>query len=253
MGSTALERTVADRQTRLARDLGGQLRTTRLDAGISLRALGRATRLDPSHILRVERGERNPSLDAVVALATALGHDASVRLFPSSGPRLRDHVQVRMLEALLAILHPRWTARLEVPVYRPVRGVIDVVLSDAEAGQLVAGEGHSQLRAFEEQLRRAREKADAVPSARGYPWTSDDEEPRISRLLLLRSTTATRDLVRSLPATFRSAYPAGGRDAYDALTTAGSPWPGAALIWVDVHGARTTVMHGPPRGLVTRG
>jgi transcriptional regulator with XRE-family HTH domain len=250
MANTALERAIRDRQARVGRDIGDQLRTTRLDAGISLRALGRATGLDASHILRVERGERDPSLDAVVALATALGHDASLRLFPSSGPRLRDHVQVRLIEALLAILHPRWTARLEVPVYRPTRGVIDVLLSDPDDAQLVAGEGHSQLRVFEEQLRRAREKADALPSARGYPWWAAGEEPRISRLLLLRSTAATRGLVRSLPATFRSAYPAASRDAYAALTT-GRSWPGSSILWVDLHGAATTVMRGSPRGVAT--
>jgi transcriptional regulator with XRE-family HTH domain len=251
MGNTDLERTIRERQEQLGRDLGGQVRTARLDAGLSIRGLGRATGLDASHILRVERGKRDASIDAAVALAAALGHDVSVRLFPSSGPRLRDHVQVRMLEALLAILHPRWQARLEVPVYRPSRGVIDVVLSDAKASQLVAGEGHSQLRAFEEQLRRAREKADALPSARGYPWADVLEPPRVSRLLLLRSTTATRDLVRTLSASFRAAYPAGSRDAYAALTTAATPWPGAAILWVDLDGKATTVLHGPPRGVTT--
>ena len=68
-----------------------------------------------------------------MAIAAALGCDLSVRMFPGTGPRIRDRIQVAMSEALLASLHPRWRAQPEVPVYRPVRGVIDLVLTDATA------------------------------------------------------------------------------------------------------------------------
>lgn len=250
MGSREIERVIHERQRALGRSVGDQYRRARLDAGLSLRALGRAVDLDPSHVMRIERGEREPSLDALVAIATALGHEVSLRLYPSTGPRIRDHIQARMIEALLQVLHPRWHPRLEVPVYRPVRGVIDLVLQDQVSSLLVAGEGHSQLRAVEQEVRWATEKADALPSARGWPWADTVEPPPVSRLLLLRSTATTRDIVRSLPATFRAAYPARSRDAVGALTATGA-WPGPAIVWVDVNGARTRVMHGPPRGVVT--
>ena len=68
-----------------------------------------------------------------MAIAAALGCDLSVRMFPGTGPRIRDRIQVAMSEALLASLHPRWRAAPEVPVYRPVRGVIDLVLADPAA------------------------------------------------------------------------------------------------------------------------
>ena len=250
MGSTELERRIRDRQRVIARTLGDECRQARLDAGLSLRALSRVTGLDASHLRRIELADRDASLDAAVAIATALGRDLSLRLFPSSGPRIRDHVQARMIEALLEVLDPRWLARLEVPVYHPVRGVIDVVLQERETHALLAGEGHSQIRAAEQQLRWAAEKADALPSARGRPWADLLEPPPVSRLLLLRSTEATRAVVRSLPATFRAAYPGPTRDAYRALTTS-ERWPGSAIVWVDVSGARTRVLHGPPRGLET--
>lgn len=248
MGNSDLGRRIRDRQRATARAIGDEFRAARLEAGLSLRALSRATGLDTSHLARVERADRDASLDAAVAIATALGHDLSIRLYPSSGPRIRDHVQARMIEALATILDPRWTPRLEVPVYRPTRGVIDIVLHDPGAGELVAGEGHSQLRAVESQLRRAAQKADALPSASGWPWSDLPEPPRVSRLLLLRSTDATRSLVRALPATFFAAYPARSEAAYAALTGTGR-WPGAAILWVDVHGDRTRVLHGAPRGL----
>jgi transcriptional regulator with XRE-family HTH domain len=215
VGNTALDRLIRDRQQAVARAVGDEYLQARLDAGLSLRALGRATGLDPTHLGRIERAERDPSLDAMVAVATALGRDVSVRLFASTGPRVRDHVQVRMIEALLEILDPRWHARLEVAVYRPVRGVIDIVLQERETSRLVAGEGHGQLRAVEHQLRWAGEKADALPSARGWPWADVVAPPPVSRLLLLRSTGATRELVRSLPHLFRTA-----------------PGPGCRRVWI---------------------
>src|SRR5512135_741609 len=72
-------------------------------------------------VARTEAGDANNTLDTLAAIATALGAEPSLRLYPTTGPRLRDHLQVRLIETLLAALHPRWQTRLEVPVYRPVR------------------------------------------------------------------------------------------------------------------------------------
>lgn len=249
MGNTDFERAVKARQAALRRAVGEELRRVRLDAGVSIRAVSQAAGLDPSHLARIEHGGREPSLDALAAIATALGHDASIRLFPSTGPRVRDHLQTRMLEGLLDIAHPRWIPRLEVGVYRPVHGIIDLVLQDRAAADVVAAEAHSGLHAVEHQLRWAGLKADALPSARGWPWVDRPEEPRIGRLLLLRSTTATRSLAADLPQLFRSACPVDSGDAWDAITGDATPWPGAAILWVDVHGARTRVLRGRPRGV----
>lgn len=248
MARSELERVIDERVRRFRRATGEQLRELRLEAGLSIRGVATAAGIHPSHLLRIEREERLPSMQALVALAAVLGCEPSLRLFPAAGPRIRDHVQARMIEALLAILHAAWIARLEVAVFRPVRGVIDVVLQHRETHELVAGEGHSQLRAVEHQLRRAAEKADALPSARGWPWADTVASPPVSRLLLLRNTASSRDLVRTLPTTFAAAYPSRGRDAFDALT-GGGPWPGPAVLWVNVDGARTRVLPGLPRGL----
>jgi len=127
-----------------------------------------------------------------------------------------------------------------------VRGVIDLVLQDRDSWDLVAAEAHSQLKSVELLLRRAGEKADALPSATGYPWSPEPVAPTSGRLLLLRSTSATHELVRTLPATFRAAYPDSPETAVDALRGGSRPWPGSAIVWVHIDGAATRVLEGTP-------
>jgi transcriptional regulator with XRE-family HTH domain len=244
VGNSNLERSIVARQRACRQAVGRELQRARLEAGLSIRRVGRESGVDPSHIRRVELGVAALSQDALVAVGAVVGHDASVRLYPSSGPRVRDHVQVRMLEALLRALHPRWRPHLEVPVYRPVHGVIDVVLDDADARLVVSGEAHSVLHAVDAQVRWAAQKTDALPSADGWPWGMDGEPGR-SRLLLLRDTAANRALVGSGATLFRAAYPAPSAEAYQALTGA-SPWPGSAIVWVHLDGSASRLLHASP-------
>ena len=252
MGSSNLERRIADRQRDARRALGAELRKARLDANLSIRSVSAAAGLHHSHLPRIEIGKRSPSQDALVALATVMGRDVSIRLFESTTPQVRDRIQVRMVEALLAALHARWTPRLEVAVHRPVRGVIDVVLQDKTTAELVAGEAHSVLHTVEGQLRWAGDKAEALPSALGWPWVDTGEPPAIGRLLLLRSCVAMHELVNSLPATFAAAYPADTEEAVAALTGSTTRWPGAAIAWVAIDGKNTHLLRGVPRQVACR-
>lgn len=252
MGSTNTERVIAARQREARRRLGEELRTARQTANLSMRSISAAAGLHHSHLPRIEIGQRSPSLDALVALATVLGRSVSIRLFEDTVPVLRDRIQVLMIEALLAALHARWMARLEVAVTWPIHGVIDVVLQDRATLDLVAGEGHSLLHTVEGQLRRAGEKADSLPSAAGWPWADTLEPPTIGRLLLLRSCSQMHELVRSLPATFAAAYPGSTEQAVRALTGPTERWPGAAIVWVSVDGKDTRLLHGVPREVTGR-
>lgn len=256
MGSTNLERRIVDRQRDARRALGAELRKARLDANLSIRSVSAAAGLHHSHLPRIEIGKRSPSQDALVALATVMGRDVSIRLFESTTPQVRDRIQVRMVEALLAALHGRWTPRLEVAVHRPMRGVIDVVLQDETTAELVAGEAHSVLHTVEGQLRWAGGKAEALPSALGWPWMAarepDTGTPAIGRLLLLRSCAAMHDLVNSLPATFAAAYPGDTEEAVAALTGSTTRWPGAAVVWVAIDGKNTHLLRGVPRQVAGR-
>ena len=220
--------------------LGEELRRLRLDAGVTITALAETIGVDPSHLARIEKGLAQPSLDLLERLAVALGADLGIRFFAGTGPRLRDRFQAPMLEALLAIVHPRWARELEVVAGRG-RGVIDAVLADRLTPTVVATEVQSEMRRFEQQLRWAAEKADAV--AGQYPGRA------ISRLLVLRSTVANRELARRFPESLSAAYPARTAAVIEALTSSGPTWPGAGIVWVRLDRGMAKVLPTPPRGV----
>lgn len=213
----------------------------RLDANVSVAELSRATNVAAGHLSRIEAGQANASMEVLIAVGVALGADLSVRYFPGSGPRIHDRFQALMVEALIRSLDPRWRVQLEVPVSKPSRGVIDAVLRDATTPLVVATEVHSDLHRLEQQLRWAHEKAKALTSLAGAP--------RVSELLILRSTVRKRELARQYGATLRAAFPARAAEALAALTTPEAPWPGPAIVWMHLHGTTASLMRHPPPGV----
>jgi transcriptional regulator with XRE-family HTH domain len=238
--SSAILREADRRSRRRTLTMGEELRRLRMDAGLTITALAASIGVDPSHLARIEKGLALPSLDLLERLAVALGADLGIRFFAGTGPRLRDRFQAPMLEALMAILHPRWAREVEVVAGRG-RGVIDAVLADRLTPAVVATEVQSEMRRFEQQLRWAAEKADAV--AERYPGRS------ISRLLVLRSTVANRELARRFPESLSSAYPARTATVIEALTSASPTWPGAGIVWVRLDRGTAIVLPTPPRGV----
>ena len=241
-GSTVNQRALRTRRRELLRALGVELRRMREDAGRSQAAIARASGVSQAHLSTIEAGDAEPSLEVLIAVATALGADLSIRCFPGSGPRVRDHLQLAMSEALLAALHPRWRATPEVPVYRPIRGVIDLVLEDRRGPAVIATELQSQLRRIEQQVRWAAQKADALAALPEHAGC------QVGRLLVLRNTAANREVVRAAAATMGAAYPARAADAVASLRGEVA-WPGATLVWVDLRGAASRLLDGPPRGI----
>jgi transcriptional regulator with XRE-family HTH domain len=241
----SIEREVQRRLRILARSLGDDIQRIRTGAAASQATVAREAGIDRSHLTRVEAGNAFPSLETLVAIATALGADVSIRLYPGRGPKLIDRHSARMTEVLLRELAPIWLPHLEVAVLRPVRGFIDAVLENRAANLLVLGEFESTLPRLEQQLRWAAEKAAAIGSS---DLVGPGPELRISKLLVLRSTEATRSLARTFEATLRAAYPASTRDAIGSLRT-GSPWPGDAIVWVRIEGDHVELLDGPPRGV----
>ncbi len=178
----------------------------------------------------------------LLRLGAVLGADLSIRYFPATGPRIRDRHQLAMAEALLPLVRATWHARPEVAVYRPVRGVIDLVLDHRTQAVSVATELQSQLRRVEQQVRWANQKADALA---GLP---ELEDRSVSRLLIVRNTHAMREVVRAAEATLEAAYPADTEHAVAALRGS-ADWPGPALTWMRIDGGRATLLDGPPRGI----
>jgi transcriptional regulator with XRE-family HTH domain len=240
-----IDRKVQDRLRRVERAIGEDLERLRIEAAVTKSSVARASGIDRSFYGRIERGEAHPSLETIEAAALALGGDMSVRIYRGSGPRLVDRHSARMTEAVLSSLAPVWRPHLEVPVWRPVRGVIDAVLDRADGAMFVLTEFISTLTRLEQQVRWSAEKADAIGSSR---LVGERPTPPTSKLLVLRSTAANRDIARRFESMLRAAYPASAAAAVAAVTS-GSPWPGDAIIWVRIEGTIVTMLPGPPRGL----
>ncbi|HEX5014865.1 MAG TPA: helix-turn-helix transcriptional regulator [Candidatus Limnocylindrales bacterium] len=244
---TATGRTAAE----LRRRIGLEIRRLRVDAGLSIRTLAFEAHIDPSYLALVEAGAREASLAVLAAIGAVLGADLSVRFFPTTGPRIHDRFQAPIIEALFGVTHPRWKRLPEIPVIRPARGFIDAVLAEPVARVAVATEVHSQIERLEQQLRWAVDKAQSLPSS--AEWSvlapADEPPPRISRLLVLRSTADTRAVARQFEATLAAAYPARTGDAFAALTTPHAAWPGAAVLWARTVGPHATILSRPPRGI----
>ena len=220
---------------RVHRAIGDDVRRLREDASASRRQLAIEAGINPGFLQRIEDGQTRAWMDTYAKLAVALGSDLSTRLYPNTGPAIRDRHQARILEALLGQLHPRWKAYPEVAVRRPSRGWIDVVLHDARADTVVATEIQSDLRRLEQLLRWFPEKVASLPSWEG--WAHLGAVTQTSQLLIVRSTRATRVIGREFERQLRAAYPARPADAIAALTGT-LPWPGAALIWAEIEPSR---------------
>ena len=246
--TTRIAQEAARLGTRSTRSIGEDFRRAREDAGLSQRQVAAAAGISQSYYAQIEAGAVTARLEVLHAIAVALGGQASLRFFAGTGPRLRDRLQAPMVESFLRILHPRWERFPEVVVQRPAYGVIDLALADVGARLLVASEFHSQIRRLEQQLRWARTKAEGLLHASLAELVSADGPPTVDRLLVLRSTVATRELARAFEATLAAAYPARTADVLAALRGE-APWPGSGVVWITFDEGRAHVMDRQPPGV----
>lgn len=216
------------------------------DLGLTHRALARRARLDPGFVGHLFERRRDPSGATLVALCEAVGSDLSIRLFPRPGTPIFDRSQALIVEALIALSAGTATAFPEVHTRRPARGFIDLVL-DRTRSDLIACEVQSRIDRLEQHLRWLTEKAESLPSSE--IWAQLGGERAISRLLVLRSTVATRALAVRFESTLSRAYPATCAAIHAALFDPSIPWPGAGILWADVRGDAAKIMAQPPRGV----
>jgi transcriptional regulator with XRE-family HTH domain len=209
------------------------------DAGVSTSALSRASGVARSHVARILAGEGAGSVETYARLSAALGADLSIRIYPNTGPPIRDRHQARILEALLAVVSPRWQRFTEVLVFRPARGVIDAVLVDPRARLVLAVEVQSELRRLEQLIRWSNEKAASLSSWSRWPAVASGEAPTVSSVLVVRRTRSNVEIGKAFARQLEVAYPAHPQDALAALTS-DRPWLGSALLWarLDAAGAR---------------
>jgi transcriptional regulator with XRE-family HTH domain len=229
----------------LRRRVGEDLRRIRVDSGLSIAAVAHAAKIDPSHAALIERGRREASLAVLAGLCDVLGLDIGLRLYPTTGPRIRDRHQAAIVECLIRSFGPGWRRLVEVRVGHPARGVIDLV---AARDVIVATEIHSELRTVEQLIRWAGDKAMSLPSAEAWPILSGGAAQSVERLLVIRSTRTNRDIVRAHAATFATAYPGDPAAARNALFGTG-PWPGSSILWARVESGRAEILQRQPPGL----
>jgi transcriptional regulator with XRE-family HTH domain len=240
-----IDRVVRRRLRETIRSIGRELVQLRTDTGATQAAVARVAGIDRSHLTRIEAGTTGASLETLIAVTTALGADLSLRLYPGTGPKLTDRHQAPMVEALIRALHRSWRPHPEVPVFRPARGVIDLVLERPAERLLVAVEVQSEIRRLEQVIRWSAEKAASLESSGlvrpGPPW-------HVSRMLLLRSTTANREVARSFESTLGAAYPAAAAQAIAALR-GDATWPGPGILWIRTERGKVELLDVPPRGV----
>lgn len=133
----------------------GDIDRQRRDAGISARTLAVAAGVDAGYLSQIFAGTREPSIAVLSALSGVLGATLSVRVYPNTGPTIRDGIQARIVEELLRVVAPTWRPSIEVAVTRPARGVIDVVFEHSTSPIFVATEVHSRIDRLEQQVRWA--------------------------------------------------------------------------------------------------
>jgi transcriptional regulator with XRE-family HTH domain len=199
------------------------------DAGLTQSALSLAADVDHAQVSRILAGKAKPSLETYAKLAVPLGADLATRLYPNTGPLIRDRHQARIAEALVAARHPRWQPATEVGVRHPARGWIDVVLHEVRERRIVAVEIESDIRRIEQQVRWAQMKAESLPSWEGWPG----EGAEVSRLLIVRRTRTNQRTAMEFARQLAVAYPAHPADAIAALTGVAA-WPGPAMLWARI-------------------
>jgi transcriptional regulator with XRE-family HTH domain len=241
MARTNLQIRADEHATELRRALAQDLRRMREDAGCTRVAIAALAGVDPSLITRIESRDIDPTLETYARVAAALGASLATKVYPDTGPSVRDRHQVRIVECLLASLHPRWRATPEAAVRRPVRGWVDAALHDPSSALVVATEVESLLRRLEQLLRWSQEKAEALPSSPAWASWSATGRPAVSRLLVVRSTRTNREVARDTRRLLAAAYSADPRDALDALTGTAA-WPGPAQLWVRLEGPGAAVL-----------
>ena len=241
-------RTANGRRTRAVLEVAlVDLDRARRDSGVSLRQLSAACGVSLGHLSETFSGDREPSVSVLTAMSRALGGNLSIRFYPSGGPQIHDRAQAPILEELLHVADQSWDRIVELAVTRPARGYIDAVFDSATRKTIVATEVETRFDRLEQQIRRADEKARSLPSS--DLWRSIDGDRKIHRLLVIRSTAATREIARRFEETLRTAYPARAHDIYWALTTADVPWPGDGILWADLHNGVARVLDRTPRGV----
>ncbi len=148
---------------RTATRFGDEFRAIRRRANVSQAAVARAIDVDPSAISRLESGDIRLGNDIRARAAAVIGADFRLQLYPERVPMLHDAAHARLVERLLALLHPTWTATLEAPIPGAGRRSVDVLLRRGD--ERVIAEVETRVQRLEEIVRELHGKREQLAGA----------------------------------------------------------------------------------------
>lgn len=213
----------ADRGSRLARTdlsaLGRDLRTARLMAGLTLRAVGRAVGMSYSQVGRIERGVLpSASVSQLARIGAVVGLDVRLRAYPGPAP-LRDAGQLALIDRLRTRLHVGLRLRTEVPLAaaNDQRAWDGVLSGFVDGGAPLRVEAETRIHDAQAQLRRITLKL------------RDDDAEHV--LLVVADTPRNRAAVRAMGSVVVESFPAPARVTLAALAVGSYPG-GSALVFL---------------------
>jgi transcriptional regulator with XRE-family HTH domain len=214
--STAARRRIADDKQEVIKDL----RSTRIELGLSQAEVARSAGISADQVSRIERNLLDlPAIDQLAAHAAVLGMRLRLSLYAEGEP-LRDGVQIPGLTAFRRRLHPSLAWRTEVVL--PGRGdrrAWDAVVIDDDR-TWTAIEWVSRIGAVDALLRRTNQK--------------QRDDARIGRVVLVvADTVRNRHALATAIALIRAEYPLGTREVLGSLERGHAPaLNGVALVRV---------------------
>jgi transcriptional regulator with XRE-family HTH domain len=149
-----------DRARFLRHRFGGELRTSRVVAGLSQASVAGRAAVSQSFASGVERGTRGASLEVACRLAAAVGYELSLRLYPADGVSLRDSGQLAIAQAIVSSAHASWHARLEAPIGTGDRRAADLILEGID--EVLHIEIERGLADLQAQVRAAQLKRESI-------------------------------------------------------------------------------------------
>jgi transcriptional regulator with XRE-family HTH domain len=196
------------RGARLLRSLGDEFRDKRLAVGVSQLAVARGTAISQGWYSRVEAGTAiGLAVMDAARIATVLGLDLSVRVYPGGSP-LRDAAHSDRLVRFLSHVRAPLSYRLEVPLPampdRPEQRAWDAVIRGG--GQRTAVELEMRLRDGQALERRLNLKRRDDPTEAFILLVADT---RTNRRVLSEHVDVFGDLPRLRPSRVHAALSAG--------------------------------------------
>jgi hypothetical protein len=156
----------------------------------------------------IERGTRVPDIETACTLATAVGHELSLRLFPMHGVSLRDSGQLGLAQAIVQAAHEAWHPGMEVPIAPGSmdRRAADLILTGR--GEILHIEIERRLVDVQAQLRAAQLKRAVMAQRVDAP---------VRLVIAIPATRRAREVAARIGPVIRAALPASSSAVWQAI------------------------------------